>query len=57
MIIDYGDFANVPEGEHADGKACFTSAELYAAAGSKWHQDETLLEAMRVFDGRLTECS
>lgn len=58
MIVDYGDFANTPEGVSLPDKANFTSRELYKAAGKhNWHKDEKLLELMRIFDGRLEECN
>lgn len=54
MIIDYGDFVNGPEGQSLDGRPNFTSKELYRAAGKDdLLQDETLLNLLAVFDGRL----
>lgn len=53
MIIDYGDFVTVPVGEHVEGRANFTSKELYKVASSHFHTDDTFLKIMEEFDARL----
>lgn len=52
LRIDYGKFVNVTEGDSVHGRACFTSKELYKAAGKKLEDDPIMLELMERFDGK-----
>ena len=53
--IEYEQFTNVTKGDSVPGEACFTSRELFSAAGRDLHTDPVLLELMARFDGRLVE--
>ena len=53
--IEYDQFTNTTAGDSVPGEACFTSRELFSAAGRDLHTDPVLLELMARFDGRLAE--
>ena len=53
--IEYDQFTNVTKGDGVPGEACFTSRELFSAAGRDLNTDPVLLELMARFDGRLME--